>query len=102
MILFASKLSDHKGELQQMPLRPILGLLIQDLRDCIDKYFQGYHGGMYKMDDTSFVYIANWGKSRSFILDEFNEKGEIISFVTGVRKESDKILLEFEDRFVKS
>lgn len=43
--------------------RPMLKSFLQHLRDCVGKEFTGYKGGEFTMDESTPVWVSNYGRS---------------------------------------
>ncbi len=40
----------------------LVGDLLDEAKDCLDKVFEGYKGGSFQMDENTPVWIAEYGK----------------------------------------
>ena len=43
--------------------RPMLKKFLQHLRNCVGETFIGYKGGEFKMDESTPIWVANYGRS---------------------------------------
>jgi hypothetical protein len=51
--------------LERCENRPMLTDFLQHLRECVGKEFTGYKGGQYVMNESTPVWVANYGNSGS-------------------------------------
>lgn len=51
--------------------------LLIKCRDCVETDFEGYKGGAFTMHESTYVWVANWGKCHDTaivgIIDQQNE-----------------------------
>lgn len=77
---------EHERISTKLPKNVRVEDLLNKLKECIGKTFQGYKGGDFTMGKQTPVWVANYGDSSGF-----RENGE--TAVVGLEEKADKVII---------
>lgn len=52
--------------------------VLDDLREAVGKTFEGYKGGDYRMDRDTPVWVSNYGRCDSTVIDRIEDREGIV------------------------
>ena len=60
------------------------GLLLNELRDAVGATFEGYKGGEFRMDKSTPVWVANYGRSHGVAVIGIDDQGRRVVIRTAM------------------